>query len=261
MPSIRVGVSLQGRSRPRVLWIDLGGVVIRDPRPIVVRRLCAGRRTDRRRVRTEYYRLSRELDTDAIDLRTMYERLRHVCDVSLSYPAFRELVGDRSLAAIPTVLAALRKLRASEGVRIVITSNVSRPVWRGLERRYRMHEAAHETALSFRLGALKPDPRFFREALRRTGIRRDRVLFLDDSLPNILAARRLGVHAHRIRGARDTLRWLLQLQALASDGHPPIRGRRRRGATPGRERPGPTAHGRNPLRGATPSVRPGRSPP
>lgn len=227
------------------LWIDLGGVVVRDPRPIVVRRLGAGGRIDRNRLRTAYYRLSRALDVDRIDLGTMYERLRRAFGLSQSYREFRDLVCDTSLATIPPVLGALRRLRASEEVRIVLTSNVSREVWNGLERRFRLRGTAHEVVLSFRVRTLKPSARFFREALRRSATGRGRVLFLDDSTLNVRAARRFGVRAHRVTGAGDTVR---RLERLSSPG-PGRRGPVREGRDGGVKRPGgPHSAGRVPGR-------------
>jgi len=45
-------------------------------------------------------------------------------------------------------------------------------------------------------GAIKPDPRLYRIALDRMGLGADEVLFIDDSPPNIDAARALGFDVH-----------------------------------------------------------------
>jgi len=45
-------------------------------------------------------------------------------------------------------------------------------------------------------GIIKPDPRLYRLALDRMGLRADEVLFIDDSPPNIDAARSLGFDVH-----------------------------------------------------------------
>jgi HAD superfamily hydrolase (TIGR01509 family) len=45
-------------------------------------------------------------------------------------------------------------------------------------------------------GIIKPDPRLYRLALDRMGQRADEVLFIDDSPPNIDAARSLGFDVH-----------------------------------------------------------------
>jgi putative hydrolase of the HAD superfamily len=48
---------------------------------------------------------------------------------------------------------------------------------------------------SYELGARKPDPEFFRQALRRIDADATTVLFIDDNLPNVEAAREVGLNA------------------------------------------------------------------
>jgi putative hydrolase of the HAD superfamily len=48
---------------------------------------------------------------------------------------------------------------------------------------------------SYELGARKPDPEFFRQALRRIDADAATVLFIDDNLPNVEAAREVGLNA------------------------------------------------------------------
>ena len=196
--------------RTRVLWIDLGGVVLKDPRPIVARRLVT-KGVTLARLRTEYYRLSRRLDTDAIDLRTLHARLRKVLDLPVGYPEFRALVCDRSLAVHAPVLRALRLLRRSGRVRVVFASNVSRPVWQAIERKFALGQYADASVLSFRARLLKPDPKFFREALRVSHATPGEVRYLDDARENVEAARRMGVRSFRVATPSETVRRLREI--------------------------------------------------
>lgn len=64
-------------------------------------------------------------------------------------------------------------------------------------------------ALSFEIGALKPDPGFFEAALARAGLSPAQVFFVDDRADNVAAARALGIDAVRALGpkqAREALR-------------------------------------------------------
>lgn len=202
-PSRRSGVT-----SVRFLWIDLGGVIVGDPRPTVVRRLKrrASRRPDR--LEAAYYDLSRRLDTDAIPLRDAFDRLHRDFGLSIPYRSFRRLVCNESLSVHREVVRVLRQIHRSTGVWILFTSNVSRPVWRGLLRRFSLREIRDDAVLSFRVRALKPSRRFFRAAMRRTPGNLQHVLFLDDAPENIEAARRLGIRSHRVRSAEDTVRVL-----------------------------------------------------
>lgn len=235
--------------RIEVLWIDLGGVVFRDPRPIVVRRLCARTPLDPRRLGPAYYRLSRALDRDTIDLRSMHDRLRREFGISMGYRDFHQLVTRTSLVPVRPVLSALRRLRASGSVRILITSNVSREIWLGLQRRFSIRDLAHDAVLSFRVRTLKPSASFLREAIRRSGAPPARVLFLDDAVANIVAARRAGVHAHRVSGPRDVLGWFRRLSVAGGRRGRPSRRPR---STPVRPRhTGPRARDRRRRRSGT----------
>lgn len=196
------------RDLPAVLLVDLGGVVVRDPRPLVVAELLARRPRRRDRTRAVYYRLSRDLDAGRIALRTMHRLLVRSLDVTIPFVDFRELVGRRSLSTIPSVVRRLRALKSHGTVRVAFASNVSRPVWSALVRRFHVNRLADEEYLSFRLGVLKPSPRFFRLALRGLGLPGERVLFLDDSRANVRAARREGLRAVHVPTARAVIRAL-----------------------------------------------------
>ena len=52
-----------------------------------------------------------------------------------------------------------------------------------------------EEFCSFRMKMLKPDPAFFREAVRRIGLPPEEILFVDDSPVNVEAARSVGINA------------------------------------------------------------------
>jgi putative hydrolase of the HAD superfamily len=52
-----------------------------------------------------------------------------------------------------------------------------------------------EFIVSYEIGAMKPDPRIYREALRRAGLPAEACVFIDDRLGNVEGARRVGMHA------------------------------------------------------------------
>ena len=195
-------------NRVATLLIDLGGVVVHDPRPFVVDRLVGGRSAEKPRMQEEYYRLSRALDRGSLDLRAVHRHLRRRFPWVADYSTFRRLVCDRSLRPIPPVLRALRRLKRDGRVRVVLASNVSRPVWRGLEKKWRLSAASDAAVLSFRLGSLKPSATFLRAMLVAARAPRGSVLFLDDTPANVEAARKAGVPTYRVANARETMRVL-----------------------------------------------------
>jgi putative hydrolase of the HAD superfamily len=64
---------------------------------------------------------------------------------------------------------------------------------------------------SGRMGCLKPDPEFFRRVTTDLGVGADRIILIDDSLPNLTAARDLGWQTHHFTGDYDSLRTRFEL--------------------------------------------------
>ena len=64
--------------------------------------------------------------------------------------------------------------------------------------------------LSCEMGLLKPDPNFFTAMLEDLGVPPEDCLFIDDTQPNVEAAKKLGITALHFRGV-DTLRQDLRM--------------------------------------------------
>lgn len=60
--------------------------------------------------------------------------------------------------------------------------------------RYSLVDAFDVAVTSAELGVMKPDPRIYRAALERAQAQPEQAIFIDDSAPNIVAARDLGMH-------------------------------------------------------------------
>ena len=204
---------------PKVLLIDIGDVVIHDPRPKVVRAILRRDRLNPRKLREAYYRVVRRLDTGSIGLGDAYSALRRTFRWSISFHEFRQLVGWDSLEAIPQVLPALRALHRKGTVRVLYASDIERVTWELLCRKFHLNDCADGAVLSFRVRSMKPGRRFFRAALRMARATPSEVVFLDDRAENVRGARALGIRARRVRSSQDTLE---VLRALGE----PVRSRR-----------------------------------
>lgn len=71
---------------------------------------------------------------------------------------------------------------------------------------------------SWELGAAKPDPAFFTEAARRIGAEPPAILFIDDSAPNVAAARTAGLVAEQwcLYDGHDVLHDLLARHGVSA---------------------------------------------
>ena len=53
----------------------------------------------------------------------------------------------------------------------------------------------NDVIISARVGLVKPELAIYRHMLQQFGLRAEEAVFIDDSLPNVLAARELGLRA------------------------------------------------------------------
>ncbi|MDE3130304.1 MAG: HAD-IA family hydrolase [Acidobacteriota bacterium] len=122
--------------------------------------------------------------------------------------------GPEFLAIFPTWLGEpfdgaeqmLRETSARAGVGCL--SNTNALQWRGKISRWPLAAYFAHRFLSFELQAVKPDAVIYQRVIARLPVTADRVLFLDDNLPNVEGARDAGLraeHAVGVSGARAML--------------------------------------------------------
>jgi len=98
---------------------------------------------------------------------------------------------------------------------VAALSNTSAVHWNKIQA-MGLEKLFDETYLSHQIGYLKPAPEAFLVALEGMGLSPSDVLFLDDSLRNIQAALKLGMHAHVARSPEDARRILSQYGVVPS---------------------------------------------
>jgi putative hydrolase of the HAD superfamily len=100
----------------------------------------------------------------------------------------------------------------ASGMPIGILSNTCSAHWDYVSRgRYRfLTEFFQKRVLSFEAGCMKPDRRIYELAAKLTGIAPQRIIFLDDRVENVDAARVFGFQAHLFRSPVETAKILRQ---------------------------------------------------
>lgn len=83
--------------------------------------------------------------------------------------------------------------RLKDHYTIGLLSNTWHSDGRQILARFKLSDAFHAYVTSAEIGVMKPDPRIYQVALARTSAQPQEALFIDDSRPNILAARDLGM--------------------------------------------------------------------
>lgn len=136
-------------------------------------------------------------DTGELTGLAFWRKLVHDGGLALSEETIHEL--NRQDARMwttenPTMLAWQQQLKA-HGLRTAILSNMGDSVLESVERNFAWIHGFDVLVWSFQTGLAKPDPAIYRILLERLGSKPEEVLFLDDKLENVEAARRLGMHS------------------------------------------------------------------
>jgi putative hydrolase of the HAD superfamily len=171
---------------------DFGGVLLRwKPQEIIER--FSDDEESRERLRRFVFQHSDwiELDRGALDERDAAQRfaartMRPEEEMRRLFEAVRE-----SLTPIEESLALVRDL-ARRGVRLYGLSNMSAPTFAYLRGRYDHWHLFRGIVVSGEVKLVKPDPAIFAHLCRVHAIEPTQTVFIDDHLPNVEAARRIG---------------------------------------------------------------------
>lgn len=186
----------------RALLLDLGKVLVGFDHGLTLARLEAATGVPAARLRPHVFGpLEREFDLGRIDAPGFFRAV----EAAASFP---RLADDVWVAAWRDIFfrdeAALSLLaRLAPGVVPVLVSNTNVLHWEGVLR------IAHELprllplrALSFEVGAAKPDPAHFDAALALAGAPARDAVFADDRAEIVAAALRLGLDAFLVKSAK-----------------------------------------------------------
>lgn len=117
------------------------------------------------------------------------------------------------------LIAHIERLHAA-GYQTAIISNATDNLRRLLSAEHQIAAAFDLIVCSAEEKVMKPDPEIYRRTLERLQRRPSETIFVDDSKPNIDAARALGMHAIHYREGVDLSRALAQLGvALPGEVH------------------------------------------
>jgi putative hydrolase of the HAD superfamily len=120
--------------------------------------------------------------------RSVTERLR----VTVPYEEFCAAYGD-IFTEIPATCDLLRRLHGRYPLYLLSDTN---EIHFGYVREtLGILRVFQECIVSYQVGAMKPDPRIYQEALRRSGLPAAACVFVDDRPGNVAGAARVGMHA------------------------------------------------------------------
>lgn len=178
----------------RLIISDFGGVICSFDYRIFCERL--GRRTNRT---TEQIfaaafgdRLQADFETGKLSGREYHRAVMARLGSDVPYEEFYPMYGD-IFTEIPATGDLLRRLRTRYPLYLLSDTN---EIHFGYVRKtVKTLTLFDDLIVSYQVEAMKPDPRMYQEALRRSGLPARACLFVDDRPANVEGAARLGMHA------------------------------------------------------------------
>jgi putative hydrolase of the HAD superfamily len=128
---------------------------------------------------------------------TFWQKLVHDAGLNLAPGTVEELSNLDALmwtTENPVTLAWQQQLK-QRGLLTAILSNMGDDVLASVERKFDWIHRFDVLVWSCQLGVVKPDPAIYRHMLNELAVQPEETLFIDDRLPNIEAARALGMQA------------------------------------------------------------------
>jgi putative hydrolase of the HAD superfamily len=118
-------------------------------------------------------------------------------------------------------MVAWQLVLKQRGLKTAILSNMGDDVLASVERAFGWIHGFDVLVWSYQLGIAKPDPQLYRHTLAELRVRAEETLFIDDKLPNVEAARALGIQAIQFSSVE---RLREDLIAAGLDGELPLPG-------------------------------------
>jgi epoxide hydrolase-like predicted phosphatase len=139
--------------------------------------------------------------------------LNEKLSLSLSVAEFTQL-WNHGFHENPEMAELLQSLKTRRP--LYLLSNTNENHYNYLQGTYNVARHFQELILSYEVGLAKPDSRIFEVVLERSGLRPQECLFVDDLVPNIEAASKVGMQTIRFVNAND-LKQQLTARGILTD--------------------------------------------
>jgi putative hydrolase of the HAD superfamily len=180
----------------RLIISDFGGVICSFDYGIFCERLArrTGRAADLVLAAAFGEHLQKDFESGKLSGRDYHREVMTRLDAAVPYDEFYAMYGD-IFTEIPATGDLLCRLHTRYPLYLLSDTN---EIHFGYVREtVPLLSVFDEFIVSYQVGAMKPDPRIYREALRRSGLPGAACVFVDDRPANIDGAARLGIHGVR----------------------------------------------------------------
>ena len=196
---------------PEQTWFlfDLGNTVIRLAYERVLDRICRDAAVNRDEL-VELWDSAggyRDLERGSVTLWEFYEFLCDKAGYRGSIRQFQDIWSDFFDGPVPGIEDVLERVRRR--YRVAFLSNSNEVHADVIPKRFSaLFQPDDRFVYSYRFKVAKPDPEIFHRALEVIGALPQHVVFIDDLIENVVAARDVGLKAFQFRGSEALLKEL-----------------------------------------------------
>jgi glucose-1-phosphatase len=143
--------------------------------------------------------LMNKFETGKITGEDLFSGLKKRFDLRMSFSTFKKAFADIFDPIIENVSLFRRFTRTR---RVALLSNINEIHWAYIMRRYPVLKEAHHPLGSHRIGAMKPSRKAYAAVAEKTGMAYRKMVYVDDRVEFIAAARKLGITSLHFTGKR-----------------------------------------------------------
>ncbi|MCA9187887.1 MAG: HAD family phosphatase [Pirellulaceae bacterium] len=197
------------RTKIQFVYFDLGRVLVHFDHEQMCRQMAevSGLPVDRVRDVVLHGDMLQLSETGELNARQYYDEYCRRLKVKPDFDALK-LAGSAIFEVYTQMLPLVTHLRAT-GQRMGVLSNTNDAHWEYCVATYRFLTSLFDfAALSFEIGAVKPDAKIYQAAADMAGVAPDEIFFTDDRADNVEGARAFGFDAVQFENPQQLARQL-----------------------------------------------------
>ncbi|BCE03810.1 HAD family hydrolase [Marinicellulosiphila megalodicopiae] len=192
---------------------DIAGVLIQDQWVSIVRTLLNDKQlndkqlNDKQLSKQDVFELWQrescfhDYETGKISTDVFISQAKTALNLTISDQQFKELFDQIIITPFKRAEEVLSKVKSQFNVAIL--SNTNPMHYQKILNNFNIYQHCEHLFLSHQMGVMKPSGEIFSMMLKQLHCKAQHVLFFDDNMPNVLAARKLGINSELITCPED----------------------------------------------------------